>query len=338
MMRVLIVEDELPVRRLLKAWAEAEGAEVLEAESAEQALAAVEADGGPAIALCDLRLPGKDGFWLAEQLSISYPETVLVITTGVHEFDAAVHSLQVRAVDYLSKPYRHERFIEAFKRAVVVHQARRAHFEMQKELDERRVQVTEALAELEANTTSALDAMLGMLQARDSVSHDHAHRVAKLSLDLAMTLKIGEPQLSEIERAALLHNVGRLALPDELLTRPLERLSASERAQLRSYPLHGYAMLKNIPFLAAASKIAVATHERYDGSGFPHGLRGDQIPLGARVIAVADAYDELVSGIGYAPVSPERALEILTTERASQFDSGVLHALTMLQPGTQRPA
>jgi response regulator RpfG family c-di-GMP phosphodiesterase len=122
-----------------------------------------------------------------------------------------------------------------------------------------------------------------------------------------------------------------MALPDQILIRKERSLSADERATLRSYPLHGQAMLKNVPFLAAATEIAVAAHERYDGSGFPRGLKGETIPLGARVIAVADVWDELVSGIGDTPVAPAHALDIMTSERLPHFDPLVLGALTMLQ-------
>jgi response regulator RpfG family c-di-GMP phosphodiesterase len=155
--------------------------------------------------------------------------------------------------------------------------------------------------------------------------------VAQISVNLAMTLRIEEPKLSDIERAALLHNLGRLALPDPLLSRDPGSFSAEERARFRSYPLHGQAMLKNVPFLAAANQIAVATHERYDGTGFPRGLAEDDIPLGACIVAVADAYDEMVSGS--PPVSPARAIEILSVDRIAQFNPVVVGALVMLYSG-----
>ena len=331
-MRVLIVDDEAPIRRLLQSWVQADGHEAMEAATAEQALAVVEAEGMPAVAICDLRLPGQDGLWLAEQFRESYPEVAVVMATAVHEFDVAVTSLQARVVDYLAKPYSRERFTAALKQAEIVHRARLANRQMQRELDERRRQITEAFAELEMNANSALDAMLAMLHARDAGSYDHSHRVAKLAVDIAMAMQISEPNLSDIERAALLHNLGRLALPDDLLSRDRSTLGAADRARLRSYPLHGYAMLKNVPILARANQIAVAAHERSDGSGFPHGLRLNEIPLGARIIAVADAYDELTFGVGGAPVSPSRAIEVLTTTRAHEFDPEVLLALKTLQP------
>jgi response regulator RpfG family c-di-GMP phosphodiesterase len=331
--RVLIVDDEAPIRRLLQAWMQAEGVTAVEASTAEQALMVIESEGAPAVALCDLKLPGQDGLWLAGQLHVTYPETAVVMTTAVHEFDVAISSLQAGVVDYLSKPFTRERLSDALKRALLAHQSRRALAQMQAELQQRRTEISEALADLEMNTSSSLEAMVTILRVRDPKSADHSQRVSKLAVNLAMALQITEPQLSDIERAALLHNLGRLAMPDELLAKPLSALSPADHARLRSYPLHGYAMLKNVPFLAGANRLAMATHERCDGSGFPHGLSGNQIPLGARVICVANAYDELVSGIDQPAVEQARAIEILTTERRSEFDPLVLDALRMLQPG-----
>jgi response regulator RpfG family c-di-GMP phosphodiesterase len=331
-MRVLIVDDEEPLRKLLKHWVEAEGATVIEAGTAEEGLAFSQSGEAPAVALCDICLPGQDGLWLAEQLHRGFPDTVVLMTTGVLEFGAAVHSLQSGVVDYLVKPFTRERLTEAVNRAFLAHKSRRALTNMQRELDQRRAEIADALDDLETNAAASVEAMLAMVRVRDSHSYDHAHRVAALAVNLAMALRIGEPQLSDIERAALLHNLGRLALPDRILIRKERTLSNDDRATLRSYPLHGYVMLKNLAFLAAPSEIAVAAHERYDGSGFPRGLQGEDIPRGARIIAVADAYDELVSGIGDTPVSDSRALEVLSVDRIAQFDPLVLGALTMLQP------
>jgi response regulator RpfG family c-di-GMP phosphodiesterase len=331
-MRVLIVDDEEPVRFVLRSWLELEGATIVEAESAEDALTLVRSEEPPAVAFFDLRLPGEDGLWLAEQLQTIAPDTAVVMTTGVHEFDAAVRSLKSGVVDYLTKPYPRERLIEAYRRAFIAHHSRRALTMMQAQLEQRQAQITQALAELELNASSSLDAMLAILQLRDPVSAEHARRVARLSVNLAMALQIGEPQLSEVERAALLHNLGRLALPDYLLTKRETALTAEERARIQSYPLHGYAMLKNVPFLVAASRIAVAVHEKCDGSGFPNGLVGDTIPLEARIVGAANTYDELVSGLHAEAVSPARALDVMSVDRRTEFDPLVMGALKMLQP------
>jgi response regulator RpfG family c-di-GMP phosphodiesterase len=254
------------------------------------------------------------------------------MTTGVNEFDTAVDSMHAGVVDYLVKPFTRERFTGALQRGFFAHQSRRALASMQKELDARRKQIADALAELELNASSSLGVMLEMLRARHPASYEHAQRVSRLAVNLAMTLRIGEPRLSDIERGALLHNLGRLALPDDLLTREAEDLSGADRAKFRAYPLHGQAILHTVPYLAAASELAVAAHERFDGRGFPHGIAGEQIPLGARIICVANAFDELVTGIGRDALPPDQAIDLLCTSRAAEFDPLVLGALKMLAP------
>lgn len=332
MTRILIVDDETPMRRLLHKWVEGDDIGIVEAGTAEEGLALVESEGAPAVALCDIRLPGRDGLWLAQQLQASFPETAVVMTTGVNEFDAALTSLHAGAVDYLVKPFTREQMREALSRALYAHRSRQALTHMQAELDRRRGQIAEAMGELETNASGAVEAMLGILRARRAEWYDQARRVARLSVNLALTLQIQEPELSDIERAALLHNFGCLALPDDLFSRPEASLTVDERAQLRAWPLHGFALLKNVPFLAAANVIAASAHERYDGSGIPHGLRGDEIPLGARIISVALAYDELVTGMKDSPMNPSQAIEVLSGQRASEYDPLVVGALKMLQP------
>lgn len=337
MMHVLIVEDDDATRLLLHHWMEEEGRISIGARSAEQALALIDAHDPPDVALCDLCLPGKDGLWLIEQLRARHPETAVIVESGVHEFDAAIKSLHAGAVDYLVKPLTSERLSEALTRAFVVHESRHALAEMQQEFDRRRGQVTEALTALESTEWSSVKAMVGLMQARHPGAYEHAHRVARLAVNVALALGgISEPALSDIERAGLLHDLGRLTLPDELLTRLHGPLSADEGARVRAYPLQGYAILKAVPYLEAANDIAVAAHERYDGSGFPHGLRGDAIPLGARIVGVADAYDELVSGMERSPVTPDRAIETFRTERRSEFDPRVINALEILRLGGVR--
>lgn len=329
--RVLVLDDEAPIRRLLQNWVEAEGASVLEAGTSEQALAAVEAGAAPAVALCDIRLPGKDGLWFAARLREKHPDTAVVMITGVNQFDAAITSLHAGVVDYLVKPFTRERLVEALQRALFVHRSRLALAAIDRELDARRAQIAEALAEIEANATGSLDAMLSMLRTRDAGAYERAHRVARMAVNLAMTLGITEPHLSDIERAALLNNLGRLALPDALLARPESALTADERALVRAHPLHAHTMLRNIPILAGAAELAVAVHERWDGSGFPRGVRGEEIPLGARIVGVADAFEALVTR-GDAPLAPAEAVAVLSGERAGEFDARVLAALRTLQP------
>src|SRR5688572_18826837 len=173
-MRVLIVDDEEPIRFLLRSWLEPEGATLVEAESAEQALTLATTGEAPAVAFWDLRLPGEDGLWLAEQLQTVSPDTAVVMTTGVHEFEAAVRSMKSGVVDYLLKPYPRERLVEAYRRAFVAHHSRHALSVMHAQLDQRQAQIMEALAELELNVSSSLEAMLAIVRLRDQRSAEHA--------------------------------------------------------------------------------------------------------------------------------------------------------------------
>ena len=159
---------------------------------------------------------------------------------------------------------------------------------------------TEALAELEATAATSLEAMLELLRARHPAAAAHARRVADLAVNIAMALQVPEPHLSDIERGALLHTIGHTA--------------------------------PHVPLLAGASAIAVAAHERYDGGGSPRGLAGDAIPLGARIVAVADAFDRIVSGMAGDPIPPAQALDVLATTRAAEFDPLVIGALKVLAP------
>ena len=329
--KVMIVDDEAQVRRLMRRYVEAEGSEAVEAAGAEQALALMAGTAGAAVALCDMRMPGRDGLWLAGQLRGLHPHTAVVMITAVHEFDAAVMSLQSGAVDYVAKPFTKARLHEALERGLRANAARRELATLQEELEDSLAAVAQALSEIELNGSTSIDAILAMLQARDSGASSHAHRVARLSVNLARALHVEKPLLADIERAALLHDVGRLAMPDGVLSASAESLSPDERALLRAHPLHGRTMVMAVPFLSAASEIAVAVHERLDGSGFPLGLRGAEIPFASRIVAVAHAYDELTAGgTAHPALTPATAVEILGNTQAAEFDPGVVKALRTL--------
>jgi len=288
MAHVLIVEDQPPIARLLSRWVAEQGAHAVVATSAEQALL-VAAQHAPAVALCDIHLPGgRDGFWFLEQLRLCHPATVAVMTTGQHDMNTAVAGLRAGVSDYVAKPYTRERLTQALQRALAEHATRAASLGIA-------VGAT-ASANVQASTTAAL---LTILQADDGLVARQAQRVSQLAVRLAEALRLPAADVSDIEHAALLHHVRRLDI---------------------------HAIVRNIPVLAAASAIAVAVEERFDGSGFPLGLRGAAIPPGARIIGLARAYDELTIGGGIQPLRPQEAVEKLCRERAVQFDPQVLQA------------
>jgi response regulator RpfG family c-di-GMP phosphodiesterase len=284
MSHVLIVDDDPAVRRLLHRWIDAEGVRVVEAASAEQGLLLASQE-PPAVALCDINMPqGKNGLWLVEQLRRLHPETAAVMTTGVHDFDAAVTSLRAGVTDYIVKPLSRDRVSHALARAVAEHESRRAAA----------AQPTEADEQAEA-------ALLTVLHAQDQTMFYHAQRISTLAAAIGGALGVSETELTDIRLAALLRDVTR-------------------------HDVHAIARMA--PAFVAAYSIAMAAQERFDGTGFPLGLKGDAIPLGARIVGAAEAYDELVSGDTGATTTPASAVEMLQGERSHQFDPAVLQALS----------
>lgn len=288
---VLIIEDEAPVARLYRSWVELEGATVATATSAEQGLllAAIEP---PAVALCDIRLPGgRDGYWFVSQVRRLHPETAIVMTTGLNDFEAAVAGLRAGVTDYIVKPFGFDRLKGALRRALADYAARRAALERGGSAQDDR-------AQLSIGTTSAL---LAILQSQDGLDVRHAQRVAYLATRLAREMGLDEEEVSHIEHAALLSEVPRVDI---------------------------YAMAPRVRYLSPVAAIAVAVQERFDGTGFPAGRSGEAIPLGARIIAVAAAYEELITRSS-RQLRPVEALEALCAERAHEFDPVVLDALRM---------
>lgn len=164
------------------------------------------------------------------------------------------------------------------------------------------------------------------LDMRDRVTQGHSQRVAGLSLAVAQQLGIDGEELVDIERGAILHDIGKITLPDEILSKP-GPLTAEEWERMRRHPESGYCMVKDVPFLRKASEIVRTHHERYDGSGYPEGLKGGEIPLGARIFAVVDAYDAITSDRPYRRArSHEEALEEIRLHTGTQFDPAVVEA------------
>lgn len=329
---VLVVDDDPAVREIVARWVEASGYAAKQAESADRALDEMSMDPA-AVVLCDIRMPGHDGIWLADQLRERFPEASVIMLTGVHELDTAVASLRVGVVDYLLKPFDPAQLAEALERGVARHrasvEARGRREKLDAALRERSAALAATLGEMEVASRAALEGMLAMLTVRDRYAYEHAQRVARLSVSLALALGISEPQLSEIEAGALLHDVGKIAVPEALLHK--EKLLDEEMAVMRQHPRVSYEVLKRVPFLAHAAELVLSSHEWYDGTGYPQRLQGAAIPIGSRIIAVADAYDAMTHPRLYRDaMPPAEAVREISRKRDSQFDPQVVDAFLLV--------
>jgi putative two-component system response regulator len=290
---VLIVEDQAPIARLLRAWIEAEGMTVATATGAEQALL-LAAEQAPAVALCDIRLPGgRDGFWFVEQLRLFSPQTAVVIVTGLPDL-AGADGGHEGVADVVAKPFTRERVTGALRHA----------------LADYRLRTEQASAGLHAPVNAA-SALLSILHGQGGTSARHAGRVSQVAVTLARALGCDEAEAFDIGCAALLGDVQRVDI---------------------------YAVAEKMPRLGAAIAIALAMEEHFDGSGFPLGLSGEAMARGARVVAVAGAYDALMESAGVRFTSPRQAVETLEGERAAHFDPAELRALREVAPSLEATA
>ncbi|MBI4521422.1 MAG: response regulator [Gemmatimonadetes bacterium] len=333
---VLVVDDEAGARSLMTRWVRTIGYEARAVSNAEQALSAMGAE--PAgVAVCDICMPGHDGLWLAGQLRERYPETAVIMATALPELDPALASLQVGAVDYLLKPFSRDQLRRVMERALTwrrtVVDARQWRQTLNRELQVRQRDMMAAVAHAHDSMARACDAMLDMLVARDAAARGHAERVSRLAIALAHEAGIREPELSDLERAAILHDVGKIAIPEALLCKPAQ-LAPDERAILHECPVIGADVIKSVPSLQRAADLVLATREWYNGYGYPFGLAGSAIPLGSRVIAVADVFDVLTHTQAYrTAMAPGDALSELRMAAGRQFDPIVVERLAAIVDG-----
>jgi response regulator RpfG family c-di-GMP phosphodiesterase len=324
---ILVVDDEIGVRDLMSRWLSSGGYKVCTASSADEALATVH-DEPPAVALCDIRMPGRDGLWLAQQIRHDAPETAVIMATGVQDVASAVTSLRQGVIDYLTKPFGRDRLRESVLRGVEWHrsavEARRWREALQVEMGARQRRLADALRVLPIESDAALDGTLSMLTLSDRAAYEHAYRVAAMAVSVGRAMGMNAAEIEALERAALMHDVGKLAMPDALLRKPAP-LTAEEQALVRQYPLIGADLIRSVPYLAASADIVRDVHERMDRLGYPGGADASEVPLGSRIIAVADAYDAMTrSRVFRDAISPREALLELTRCGGTQFDAAVI--------------
>lgn len=326
---VLVVDDEGLIRSVMTKWLEALGYEPRAAANADEALRLM-TEKPAAVALCDITMPGHDGLWLAERLRSEYPDTAVIMVTGVQEVDATLNSLAVGVVDYLAKPFTRDQLRDSMRRGMEWHRnvvrTRQRASALELELRERLAPLADYLGRTPVTSDGALDDMLESLGI-DRTTYEHSRRVSLISVNMALTLGLRSPELSDIERGALLHDVGRLSLPKTILSKPTT-LTEEERAVIRLQPKLVHEILKTCPFLEPAADVVRSAYERFDGSGYPWGLKGEEIPIGARIVAVADAFDTMTHQRLHrdARALPEAIFEIQRC-RDTQFDPKVVDAL-----------
>jgi putative nucleotidyltransferase with HDIG domain len=328
---VLIVDDDPDLRETVCSWVESFGYDVAEVDCAERALDYL--DQRPTdITLCDVNMAGKDGVWLAWRIREKFPQTAIVMASLVRDVETAVCSLRNDVVDYLLKPFDRVRLCEALSLARDWHAAARGaenlHHLLQDRLRSRRASLAAKLAEAQTTHEAALDGLISMLQFHERDGRGHSRRVARLTLAVAEELGANDERtLAELEHGALLHDIGKLEVPTAILNKSAP-LDEDEWTVMKTHPRAGYDLLRNLPKFSGAAELVLSHHEAFDGSGYPRGLEGRGIPLGARILAIADSYDSMTHPHTQRPAMlPAMAIREVERCSGSQFDPLVAEAL-----------
>ncbi len=327
---VLVVDDDPSMRDILSLWVRSFGYDVRQSNSAEAALEHLA--GSPAdIAICDVHMPGENGVWLAGQIRERFPATAIVMATSGREVDIAIESLRNDVVDYLLKPFDRGRLNEALTLGLDWHRAcvgaDTLHHVLQDRLRTRRAAVAAALAEAQSSSHDALHGLMAMLQLHQRDARGHATRVARLAISIADELGIADQVIDALENGALLHDIGKLDMPSDILSKPAP-LNDAEWRVMRTHPQVGYDLVKRLPGMTTAAEIVLAHHEAFDGSGYPNRLKGSEIPIGARILSVADSFDSMTHPHTQRPPMPP-SMAVSEIERCSgrQFDPEMAAAL-----------
>src|SRR5512137_1002817 len=328
--RVLIVDDDAVVRDAIGMVLTDEGYECRTTSGAEAALDLVrEAD--PHLVISDMKMPGKDGLWLLDRLRRERPDTAVLMLTAYGDTEAAVECLRRGASDYLLKPPKATELVRAIERALSRRRDERARQRyrdsLQRTVREKTSDLRRALAEVEAAYHSTLYALVAALDAREHETGDHSQRVGRYTLALADRLGVPPAERNDMFRGALLHDIGKIGVPDAILLKP-GPLTPEEWTEMRRHPQVGWSMIRSIGFLEVPAEIVLSHQERFDGSGYPRGLKGEEIHLGARIFAVVDTLDAMTSDRPYRKdMGFPAAIAEIQRWSSVQFDPRVVAAL-----------
>src|SRR6267142_4088276 len=289
--RILVVDDEDSIREIVCSMLTAAGYQCRQAGSGVEAIAVLGNGDEYSLMLTDLMMRDLDGIGLLEQTKNKYPEMPVIMVTAVHDISVALAAIRNGAYDYLLKPFEREQLLAMVRRALEHRRLKLENRAYQSNLESlvaaRTEQLRQAMTDLERSYDITLEALGDALDLKDAETEGHSKRVTAFTIAMARHRGLSDDQVRVIARGAFLHDIGKMAIPDGILRKP-GPLTAEEVSIMREHCYHGYQMLRKIPFLAEASDIVYSHQEKWDGSGYPRGLRGEEIPLGSRIFSVAD--------------------------------------------------
>jgi len=346
---VLAVDDEPNILAALRRLFRATGWRILTAGNAQEALALLALEPVNAV-LSDMRMPGMDGVQLLEKVRLGWPHVARLLLTGQADLGSTISAINRGWLHrYITKPWNDDELVQTLRQVAQIQQldADKQALERltQQQNDElkalneglearvavRTGELATANDKLKRNYLTSIKAFTALIELRGSAQVGHARQVADLARRIARSMALDADTAHNLAIAALLHDIGHIGLSDTVLARPVGRLDRDELRRYQLHPVLGEQALLASDDMQGVAPLIRAHHERWDGQGFPDGLRGAAIPLGARILAVADTFEDLCSGrIDGQALSPLEARRAVIAGRGSRFDPGVVDAFAGL--------
>ena len=330
---VLVVDDEEPIRNALRKYLKQQQFEVYTAGSADEALQQLRLH-KVALMLSDIRMPGTSGVDLVPQALEIEPDLAILMLTAVNDATSAALCMQRGALDYLTKPIELADLGRAVQRAL---KRREMHLEnrhlnqwLKEEVTTRTAELQRERHRLERVSTATLEVLVNALEAKDPYLRGHSARVADLSANIATETGLSEEDVERVRMAGRLHDLGKIGTRDAVVNKE-GPLTADEFEHVKQHVIIGAQILAPLVHLGDIVAMVKSHHERFDGSGYPDGLRGEDVPMGGRIIAVAEVYDALTTARPYQEkMTPEQAVERMAELSGTVLDPRVYEALVRL--------
>ncbi|MCK4519348.1 MAG: response regulator [Candidatus Omnitrophica bacterium] len=312
--RILVVDDELGIRESLRMMLSDEY-EVTTTDGGNECLRLLKKDSSFSLLIVDVKMPDLSGIEVLKRVKKTNPFLPVIILTAVDTHEAVVEALKFGAEDFVAKP------VDMYHMQEVIKKALSKSMEKKGRVKKKPISVDEILSE---NFMEAIQVLTEIIEAKDPYLKRHSKWTTEYAIAIADKLELSKEQINVIRQTCLLHDIGKVGISDVILQKKT-KLSREDWEALKKHPVIGEKILENFRLLRIEQKMVRHHHERYDGSGYPDGLEAEEIPLYARILSVADAFESMTAGRVYkSPLSIKEAIEELKTGSGTQFDSQIV--------------
>jgi putative two-component system response regulator len=327
---VLVVDDEEPIRNALQRFLSGNGLAARTAASGPEALAVLR-EHPVSLMLCDIRMPGMSGVDLVPQALEVQPDLAVVMLSAVNDATTAALCMQRGAMDYLTKPLELEDLLRAVQRALrrreATMESRQLDVQLKEDLAARATEWEQERTDMQRVTGATLEALVNSMEARDPYLRGHSARVADLSATIAAHMQLSDDDVELVRLAGRLHDIGEIGTRESVLNKP-GPLTPDEYEHVKQHVLIGSQILSPLRYLGSVLGGVRSHHERWDGTGYPDGLQGEEIPLEARIIGAAEVYDALSTPRPYQnKLTPDQAVRRMGELVGTVLDPKVFTAL-----------